>query len=313
LASAFVLALLVFGLVDAPRGQADAPGTAVAFWVKASNDNAILGIASSGRADGRGSIVLFVFTKGAYVVYSAPATVVPPRAKRVTVVPSQAKAAVAIHPPSAVRADLGALGRIDLAFAPSGVVKRERACDKTTFEFEAGSYQGTFEFHGEEGYAEATVASLPALFRPLLDFACGGVGYRETSGPDLPGAKLRLHSKRDDPIVSLQANKNRPGAAMTYEATIGERSGGVEIQRTVQGRAPAASLVPSNGLRLATFEPPAPFDGRAVFRRNASPPNRWTGDLTVDFPGKPDVSLTHGFDATLVPAELITERRRGGR
>lgn len=284
----------------------------MAFWVKASNDNAILGIASSGQTAGRGNIVLFVFTKGASVIYSAPATVVSSHAKAATAVQSQAKPAVAIHPPSAIRANLGALGRIDLAFAPSGIVKRERACDKTIFEFEAGAYQGTFEFHGEEGYAEATETSIPALFRPVWAFVCGASGYEETSGPDLPGVRLRLDSKRDVPSVSLQANKNRPGAAMTYKASIGERSGRIGIERSVQGRAPAASLVPSNGLNLATFEPPAPFDGRAVFRRGAGPTNRWMGDLTVDFPGKPDVSLTDGFDASLVHAELIESRRGGG-
>lgn len=306
------MVVLAFGLVDAPLGRADAPGAEVAFWAKASNDNAILGIASSEGAGDRGSVALFVFTKGAHVIYSVPATVVAPPAKTTTVVPSPAETPVAVPAPSTIRADLGALGRIDLTFAPSGVVKRERACDETTFEFETGSYQGAFEFHGEEGYAEATEASLPASFRPILDFACGGVGYEEPSGPRLPGARLRLHSKRDGPILSLQANENRPGAAMTYDATIEERSGRVGILRTVQGRAPAASLVPSHGFRLATFEPPAPFDGRAVFRRNASLANRWTGDLTVDFPGKSDVSLIGGFDASLVHAERI-ERRRWGR
>jgi hypothetical protein len=284
---------LVFGLVAAPGSQADAPGASITFQAKASNGNSIFGIAFSKRADGRGSITLFVGKKGASVVYFAPATVVP----------SEVKTPAAFHPPSAVRADLGPLGRIDLQFAPSGVVKQEHsACDKTRVGFEAGSYQGTFEFHGEEGYAEATETSVPALIRPLLNLTCGGYLSGESGGPGLPGAKLGLLSKRGDRTVHLQANKNRPGAATVYAATIKERSGQVQIQRSVAGKAPAASFVFSSGLRLATFEPPAPFDGRAVFRRNASPANRWTGDLTVDFPGKSGVSLTDAFAATLVPA-----------
>ncbi len=302
LASAFALALLVFGLVDAPRGQADAPGASITFRAKASNGNSIFGIAFSKRADGRGSITLFVGKQGASAVYFAPATVVP----------SAVATPAAFHPPSAVRADLGALGRIDLQFASSGVVKQERsACSKTHLGFESGSYQGIFEFHGEEGYADATETSVPALIGPLLNLGCETVGWGETSGKGLPGERLRLLSKRGGQVVQLQANKNRPGAAVTYEATVKERSGRVQIQRSITGRAPSASLVPSNGLRLATFEPPVPFHGGAIFRRNGTPTNRWTGDLTVDFPGKSGVSLADGFDATLVPAVRTESRHMG--
>lgn len=145
-----------------------------------------------------------------------------------------------------------------------------------------------------------------------MNLVCGGSSRGETSGPGLPGARLRLFSKRGGQVVHLQANKNRPGAATTYEATIEEQSGRIKIQRLIGGRAPAASFVFSDGLRVTTFEPPAPFDGAAVFRRNASPANRWAGDLTVDFPGRSDVPLTGAsFAATLVPAELTEGGHRG--
>jgi hypothetical protein len=294
--------MLALGLVDAPRGRADAPGATVAFKVKASNGNSIFGLAFSKRADGRGNITLFVGKKGAVAIYFAPATVLP----------SQSKAPSVIHPPSAVRADLGALGRVDLQFAPSGVMKREHtACDKTTFGFEAGSYQGAFEFHGEEGFAEAAETSVPALIGPILDLGCGSI-RGEAGGSGLSGARLRLLSRRGGQVVHLQANKNRPGASTTYEATINERSGPIRIQRSVAGRAPAASFVFSDDLRIATFEPPTPFRGGAIFHRNASPANRWTGDLTLDFPGKSGVSLIKAFDATLVPAERVEGGHGGG-
>jgi hypothetical protein len=297
----FVCACLVLDLADAPRSQADAPGASIAFQMKASNGNSIFGIAFSRRTDGRGNVTLFVGKKGAFVTYFAPATVLA----------SEVRTPSVFHPPSTVRADLGGLGKIDLEFVPSGVVKQEHsACDKTTVGFEAGSYQGTFEFHGEEGYAEANATSVPASIDPLLSLGCGGSIHGESGGPGLPGARLGLLSKRGGQTVHLRANKNRPSAATTYEATIKERSGRVKIQRSVGGRAPAASFVFSDGLRISTFEPPSPFDGSAVFRRNARPANRWAGDLTVDFPGKSDVPLTGtSFAVTLVPAERI----EGGR
>ncbi len=303
MASACVCAALVLGLANASPVKADAPGASIAFQMKASNGYSIFGVAFSRRADGRGNITLFVGKKGADVIYFAPATVLASGVRTPSV----------FHPPSLVRADLGDLGKIDFEFVPSGVVKRERStCDKTPVRFEAGSYQGAFEFHGEEGYSEASATSISASISPLLNLVCGGSVKGETSGPGSPGARLRLVSKSGGQTVHLQANKNRPGAATTYEATIEERSARIEIQRSIQGKAPAASLVPSEGLRIATFEPPAPFDGGAIFRRNASPANRWTGNLTVDFPGQSDVPLTGtSFAATLVPAELTEGGRRG--
>ncbi len=246
---------------------------------------------------------MFVGKKGAGVVYFAPATVLA----------SEVRTPSVFHPPSAVRADLGGLGKIDLEFAPSGAVKREHSvCDKTTVGFEAGSYQGAFEFHGEEDYAEANLTSVPASIGPLLNLVCGGSAGGETSGPGLLGARLRLLSRHGGQTVHLQANKNRPGAATTYEATVEERSGRIKIQRSIEGRAPAASFVFSDGLRITSFEPPAPFDGSAVFRRNANPANRWTGDLTVDFPGESDVPLTGAsFAATLAPATRTEGGPRG--
>lgn len=157
-ASAFVCAALILGLADAPHSQADASGASITFQVKASNGYSIFGLAFSRRADGRGNVTLFIGKKGAVVTYFAPATVLA----------SEVRTPSVFHPPSVVRADLGALGKIDLEFVPSGAVKREHsACDKTTVGFEAGSYQGAFEFHGEEGYAEASATSVPASIGPL--------------------------------------------------------------------------------------------------------------------------------------------------
>jgi hypothetical protein len=61
-------------------------------------------------------------------------------------------------------------------------------------------------------------------------------------------------------------------------------------------------------LRTATLAPPVPFTGQATFRRNANPANRWTGNLSVDFPGRADVPLAGGrFKAALVHAKRTEE------
>lgn len=67
--------------------------------------------------------------------------------------------------------------------------------------------------------------------------------------------------------------------------------------------APAHSFEYDPKARTATVRPPAPFSGVAQFHRNAKPSHRWTGDLTVDLPGREDVKLAGaGFRARLAHA-----------
>jgi hypothetical protein len=45
-------------------------------------------------------------------------------------------------------------------------------------------------------------------------------------------------------------------------------------------------------LRLALVTPPGPFSGTARFDGAAKGGQRWSGDLSVDMPGRSDVPLT---------------------
>lgn len=81
---------------------------------------------------------------------------------------------------------------------------------------------------------------------------------------------------------------------MLFEATLKEAWDGIRIERTVSGRQPAAAFDYDPLLRTATVQPSAPFSGVASFHRGAAPTNRWTGTLSVDFPGKANVPLTGG-------------------
>lgn len=63
-----------------------------------------------------------------------------------------------------LRADLGAVGRIDLTLVPSGVKKQARsACEKRSVSYEGATYEGTFEFHGEEGFTDLSASSRISL------------------------------------------------------------------------------------------------------------------------------------------------------
>jgi hypothetical protein len=224
---------------------------------------------------------LIVYGKHGSATYGAPATITASR----------------------FEADLGALGRIALNISPSGREKtlRSRCTDEQgPFTFEPQVYSGSFAFHGEEGFAEASTAAPREYTRFLLDILCAGAGSGEIGGQGLPGARLRLHSRRGSFHLSLQANKNRPKAGTRFEVETHEKRGQIAISRSRALWAGSAAFAYDPLLRTATLAPPAPFSGHASFRRDASAANRWSGNLSVDLPGRSNVPLTSaGIGATL--------------
>jgi protein-S-isoprenylcysteine O-methyltransferase Ste14 len=271
----------LFAVSPATALDSDLKGFAV-FRLEASHGYSILGLASSERIDGRGSIGLIVYRPGASVSYEAPATVTPTK----------------------LEADLGALGRISADIVPSGKKETLRShCGGSDVpRFEPHAYRGTFEFHGEQGYADAVATEAPEDAHFLLDVLCPGRGYGEVSGAGLPGARLRARSRHGDRRLSLQLNKNRPGKATVFSASLAERRGEIRIERSVSGRQPTRAFECDPLLGTATIAPTVPFSGAARFDRRAGA-DRWTGNLSLDFPGERDVPLAGaGFSVPLVHA-----------
>lgn len=102
--------------------------------------------------------------------YSAPATVTPTK----------------------LEADLGALGRIAVDILPGGKKRKLRSrCGAGTRLVEPHLYRGSFEFHGELGYADAVAIEAPEDVGFFADIVCARVAHGEESGAGLPGARLR--------------------------------------------------------------------------------------------------------------------------
>jgi hypothetical protein len=257
---------------------------AYAFKLKASNGYSILAFAGSERADGRGQFVMFVGNRTGFASYVARATVTATR----------------------IEADLGRLGQVALNVMPSGRKTSVRSScqeEPESFSFEPQVFSGSFEFHGEEGYAEAATTSPREYTRFFIDLVCSGTGSGETGGPGLPGAGLRLHSHQGSFRLNLQVNKNHPGAHTRFAVEAHEKRQGVVISRGTTLWAGAGAFGYDPLLRTATLVPPAPFSGHADFNRGAIAANRWTGNLTVDLPGRSNVPLTGaGVGATLAHA-----------
>lgn len=282
LSAAFASAL--FAPPPAAALDSDLKGFAV-FKLEASHGYSILGFASSERIDGRGDIGLIVYRGGSAVSYSAPAIVTPTR----------------------LEADLGALGEIAADIAPSDRRKKLRSrCGGGVRTIQPGLYRGKFEFHGEEGYADAVATRVTEDAQFLLDLTCARAVGGESVGAGLPGARLRSSYRHGDRRLSLQLNKNRPGKATVFSASLAERRGEIRIERSVFGRQPARAFEYDSLLRTANVAPVAPFSGVARFHRSAVPANRWTGSLSLDFPGESNVPLTGaGFRANVVHARQM--------
>lgn len=189
-----------------------------------------------------------------------------------------------------IKVDFGDVGEVDVTYRPSGRIHSQKsACQSKPFRFDSGSYEGRIEFHGEEGYAEASATRARGDMQFLLDVVCSS-GFGEAAGPGLPGASLRARSRGQAlPHLEVEAIQNRPGARVHIGASMVERTAGLVVLRGVFGKAPAKAFGFDPRLRSARLDPPPPFSGRGIFHRNAD--NPWSGNLSVDFPGHSDVSL----------------------
>src|SRR6185295_672575 len=121
------------------------------------------------------------------------------------------------------------------------------------------------------------------------------------AGKSLPGARLSVEKEHFEQYrFDFNAIQNRPGARTEVGAEVEEHRGEMEVHRATWTWASADVLRYDRRLRTATVRPPDPFSGHGSFRVSARSPNLWTGNLTVDLPGRSDVRLTGpGFRADL--------------
>lgn len=284
-----VLALaLLFGAPAAAAEQESKANGFDAFFLKGSNGYRIFVFALFRPGYGESSDVLVTVSReGQGASYFAPGVVTDKK----------------------VEADLGELGEIDVTFRPSGERGMvSRACAPSKVPYEKGTYVGTIEFRGEEGYTQ--VSAERARFSPfvLAGIGCPYTVTDEVFGRDLPGARLLARAKLGQRQLEVRAHQNRPGRRVRIQAALEERRGRISIGRLVTFAAPANAFHFAPDLRTAALDPPAPFSGTGFFRRDAKPAGRWTGNLSVDFPGRSDVPLTgERFHVNLRHSRLVEE------
>ena len=274
--------VLAFCLLLPAAAQGDESGvpSVTGFRLKASNGYEFLALAGEPPPAGdEGWIGLFLLggDRHSAVTYAAPATVT-----RKT-----------------IDADLGTLGRISVTRVPTGRTRAARLIcrSKSKQRVKAERYEGIIEFHGELGFAEVSATSAPLVYPPPCGIPEGG----QPPGRSLPGARLDVHREHFERFrFDFNATQNRPGSRTTVGVEVEEHRGEMEIHRATWTWASTGALRYDRRLRTATVRPPEPFSGHGSFRIGAHGRNVWSGNLTVDLPGLPDVPLTGpGFRANL--------------
>jgi hypothetical protein len=288
------LALVAVLLTTAPTASAaEEPETRPfdSFVLKGSNGYRIFvfGIFHAGYEES-GEAAIFVTRKGRAAIYVAPALVTDAEFK----------------------ADLGSLGEIDVIFRSSGKkgVAHPSCAPKQRITYDKGAYVGTIEFRGEEGYTQVSTDRARFVYGPFASLGCSYSITGEVFGSDLPGVRLKARTRVGHGNLVLQANQDHPGARVRVNATISEKRGRIQISRGVEQTFPAPALEFAPDLRFAALRPGAPFSGVGTFRRGAKRANRWSGTLSVDFPGRSNVSLTgSSFHVNLRHSRLVKETR----
>jgi hypothetical protein len=277
----------------AAEGEAET-GAFGSFRLKATNGYSMLVMAFSKPRFKHGEALVFVVGKSDAAIYFVSAKVTA----------------------TEIEADLGPVGEIVVEFQPSGPPERTHASCKRggSVTFEPGAWVGAIDFTGEEGFTEVHESRAKASVSPFIEAGCGGRSIGEMLGSQVRGARLVARSAKKKQSIYLQANQNRPGAPVYAEASIEERHAGLVVSREVADYYRPGVFEFALSLESATLTPSAPFAGYATFHRNAKPANRWTGNLTVDFPGRANVSLAGGrFKAALVHAKRTEERKLLGK
>lgn len=192
----------------------------------------------------------------------------------------------------AVSAHFGPLGSIDVHFVPSGGSRQYRPyCGGEGVTVARGHYEGSIRFPGGDGHPSVEASVAQAAPRWVLQSRCTG-GLVAEGPPSLPGAELIANSIQSD-TPYFTAFKNAPNGRSRIGVFINEFRRGIGISRFVGAVASSSAFRYSPSLTTAKVRPPAPFSGVGSYDAERDRRHRWSGDLSVDFPGRENVSLTH--------------------
>jgi hypothetical protein len=221
---------------------------------------------------------------------------------------------------SAIDADLGPLGRIDVEFEPSGrgiLVSppgRSRGTAGCRIRRRLGTFTGEVVFRGEDGYTTAEATSVPGSIGPSVRGHCGGASASSSATAPASARRRveRVWGVGDAILMSRNYSTAGVGQGGTLLLVSAEHDSAyfsayrieipgpqIAIARRAEVRDSRSSFSYGRTMRSALIRPPAPFAGEATYSERRG---HLVGNLTVQFPGLPPQLLTGGdFEASLRP------------
>ncbi|HET7509109.1 MAG TPA: hypothetical protein VFJ65_02570 [Solirubrobacterales bacterium] len=265
------------------------PGYA-AFLLHGTHGYSVLVRANPEEGSQEETVTLRVYRKGLAASYQVPAEVTGTK----------------------IKARLGGVGRISVEFHPRGEprIAHIGCAPGAGLRYQPGRWVGRIAFKGEEGFTRVEARSAKQITWPFLLIACPYISEPVELGPELPGALLLGGWRSKARSVGLEALTNRPGGRLKLFASIEEQKGQLHISRVASGFYPGTGFEFDPTLSTVTLQPRGPFSGTATYDRSAEPQSRWTGDLSVDLPGRSNLALAGArFRVSLEHARYKREKR----
>jgi hypothetical protein len=217
-----------------------------------------------------------------------------------------------------VRVRFGRLGVLAFNFAPD---HREGplGCGGRNDGSQQGTFRGALVFHGENDYADVDAHRARGYMQTRPTECAGGrrttggegevrrataspgdIARRALAGPGTvarasaapvaeTGAFIEATTANALPADVFYSflDQGPKGVRVVFGALREERREGMRIERGAQIYGGAAGFQWNLGTGTALLEPPAPFEGRAVYKRESHGKASWAGSLRVPVLGAP--------------------------
>lgn len=214
-----------------------------------------------------------------------------------------------------VKARFGRFGELDYTFTPGpGGRPKCEGGDGTS----EGTFRGTFDFTGENGYVKFEAGHAHGSFEAFPTAGCEEPDPTPASPKFTPAPRGRSKGGDEVTLVASRGDKRRTdyflaftgdtkkGRRLLLNGFRAEKREGMLVERGVQVVTGAGDLKWDRAAGIARLTPPVPFQGKAEFRRRPHGKSIWRGSLRVPLLGGRPIHLVGGrFKASLGAGSIL--------
>ncbi len=190
-----------------------------------------------------------------------------------------------------VKARFGQFGELDYSFTPA---RRLLPCPGMA----EGTYEGTFDFTGENEYVKFEAPRARGTFLGPAKRGCKEAPRAGGDNERRPGREASLlgHSTPPWPIKSLLVMEfeEKHRHRVLFDAVQSEKVEGMLVARGAATLAPRRDFTWNLEAGTARIDPPAPFTGRAAYKRRPGGHSVWRGSLRAPVLGGEPIRLVGG-------------------